>query len=152
MSASRRARFSSRRQRFARASTAEVMRLIVSPHERPRWQPEIVAMEGPDLLARGDVQEGRARMLGFDVDGKSTALVVERDRFEEDVIVGVRMRVSYKVEPAPDGVLIKHDVHAELPGGPMGTLLSVFLRRRLKKMQDEALRRLAVQAEASGAG
>lgn len=91
-------------------------------------------------------------MLGFDVDGKSTALAVERDHFQEDVIVGVRMRVSYEVESAPDGVLIKHNVQAELPGGPMGTLLSVFLRRRLKKMQDEALRGLAVQAEASGAG
>jgi len=87
-------------------------------------------------------------MAGFDVEGKSTALEVRDTRFEEDVIVGVRMRVSYDVADTTDGVVITHRLDATLPGGPLGRLVAALLRWRLRRMQQTSLRWLAAQAEA----
>lgn len=109
-------------------------------------------MQGPGTLHEGDVQEGRAHMLGFDVQGKSTAVRIEERCFEEDVVVGVRMKLTYELVPSAQGVVVTHRLEAELPRGPLGRLLSVFLRRRLKRMQETSLEGLVRQAEGDGAG
>ena len=54
----------------ASSAPAGVMRRILSPSTWPAWQSEIVSAEGPEPLEEGDVVEGRARLLGFDVRGK----------------------------------------------------------------------------------
>ncbi|MFN2388570.1 MAG: SRPBCC family protein [Actinomycetota bacterium] len=129
------------------ASPEAIMVAITSPGRRARWQPEIVSMEGPEPLKPGDEQEGQARMLGFRVEGKSRAVEVGPDLFEEDVLVGVRMRVTYEVRPDGDGARIDHVLEADLPRGALGSLLSVLLRWRLKRMQRMSLDGLARQAE-----
>lgn len=108
----------------------------------PDWQPEIVAAVGPSRIAEGDEVEGRARMLGFVVEGRSHAIEVGDDVLEEDVVVGVRMRVRYEIEQDPAGTKITRRLTAGLPGGPAGRLLSVFLKVRLKRMQTKVLRAL----------
>jgi hypothetical protein len=125
------------------------MDLILDPSSWPRWQPEIVATEGPDRLSATDVVRGRATMLGFNVQGHSTAMEVAPDRFVEDVIVGVRMRVTYATAPSGDGATITHSLVSDLPTGLWGRVLSFFLRSRLRRMQRAALDELVRQAEAA---
>ena len=125
------------------------MDLILDPASWPRWQPEIVATEGPERLSPADVVRGRATMLGFNVQGHSTALEVAPDRFVEDVIVGVRMRVTYATAPSGDGATITHSLVSDLPTGLWGRVLSFFLRSRLRRMQRAALDELVRQAEES---
>ncbi len=123
------------------------MERIRTPRTWPQWQSEIVSVEGPERLAEGDVVEGRARLLGFDVRGKTTATAVREDRFDEDVIVGVRMQISYRTERRPDGTVVTHRMTADLPAGLAGKVLSWLLAWRLRKMQSVLLRRLCDQAE-----
>jgi hypothetical protein len=68
--------------------------------------------------------------------------------FIEDVIVGVRMVVTYEVVPSATGTRITRTLEADLPGGPSGWLLSLVLRARLRRMQKRVLSELAAQAEA----
>lgn len=125
------------------------MDLILDPATWPRWQPEIVATEGPERLASSDVVRGRATMLGFNVQGHSTAIEVAPNTFVEDVIVGVRMRVTYVTAPSGEGATITHNLVSDLPTGLWGRVLSFFLRSRLRRMQRAALDELVRQAEAS---
>jgi hypothetical protein len=125
------------------AATAEaVMEQLRKPDNRERWQSEIVWMKGPDGLDVGDSVEGLAEMLGFRVEGRATTTDVGPGHYEEDVIVGVRMRMRFEIVPAGDGVVVSHILEAPLPAGFAGRLLSVFLKRRLRRMQGESLRNL----------
>jgi hypothetical protein len=67
-------------------------------------------------MAFGDVARGEAEMLGWEVHGHSTATDVGPGCFEEDVVVGVRMRIRYDLAPTADGVVITHRLSAQLPG------------------------------------
>ncbi len=129
------------------ASWETVIATILRPSTWPQWQAEIVSTEGPERVEEGAVVDGAARLLGFDVTGRSIATNVQEDVFEEDVIVGVRMRVTYRVMPREGGSLISHRMDADLPAGIAGSVLSLLLRWRLKKMQVRLLDRLRVQAE-----
>ena len=121
---------------------------ILSPHTWPEWQSEIVRVEGPDRIAEGDIVTGDARLVGFKVQGRSDAKIVDARTFEEDVIVGVRMLVRYEVQPSATGAVLTRSLEAELPGGPSGWLLGLALRVKLRKMQRRLLRELIAQAEA----
>jgi len=125
------------------------MDLILDPASWPRWQPEIVATEGPDRLSTTDVVRGRATMLGFNVQGHSTATEVGPDTFVEDVIVGVRMRVTYTTAASAEGATVTQSLVSDLPTGLWGRVLSFFLRSRLRRMQRAALDELVRQAEES---
>lgn len=125
------------------------MALVLDATSWPRWQPEIVATEGPSRVSPGDVVHGHARMLGFHVAGHSTAARVAERAFEEDVVVGVRLRVRYEVTPDGDGTVVTHRLTSDLPRGILGYILSFFLRWRLRAMQRAALRELVAQSEAS---
>ena len=86
---------------------------------------------------------GHAEMLGFEVDGQSFTVEASDHHYVEDVVVGVGMRVSYAVEETPSGTRLTHRMECQLPGGPMGSLLSFFLKRRFVKMEKQLLRKLA---------
>ena len=124
------------------------MAKLLDATDWPAWQPEIVSTAGPTRVAQGDVVAGSAQMLGFGVDGRSIALEVDENVFEEDVVVGVSMKVRYEVRPSPGGCVVVHRLESLLPSGPMGRLLSFFLRRRLRRMQATAVERLVAQSEA----
>ena len=115
----------------------------------PRWQSEILDTEEPQWIEPHQVVHGKARLLGFDVHGRSLTLTSDDQVFEQDVVVGVRMRVHYSVAAKDPGSVVTHRLTAELPGGLAGTLLSVLLSRRLKKMQVDLLQRLKDQLEES---
>lgn len=123
-----------------------MVRYVRRPATWPEWQSEIVAVDGSQILDEGDVVDGDARLLGFDVTGRSTVLKVAGDAFEEDVIVGVRMRVSYRVTPTASGSTITHRIKADLPSGIAGSVLSLLLGWRLKRMQKSLLAALSEQA------
>ena len=114
----------------------------------PAWQPEIVSTQGNRKVVAGDIVTGTARMLGFGVEGWSKAHEVEENVFEEDVVVGVGMKVRYEVRPDGDGCRVTHRLESNMPSGLSGRLLSAFLRGRLRKMQRTALERLVAQSEA----
>lgn len=120
---------------------------ILDPSTWPEWQPEIISTAPSGSIQQGDSVEGRAQLLGFVVDGRSSAVEVREDAFEEDVIVGVRMRVRYSVTPAPEGTTVTRRLTADLPAGFSGRILSFFLKRRLRKMQNGVLETLVRQAE-----
>jgi hypothetical protein len=130
-----------------RLEPGALMDLILRPETWPRWQSEIETATGPDRVAPGDRVEGRARMLGFIVSGRSGVLRVTPYGLEQDAVVGVRMRIHYTVRPAPGGAVVEHRVAASLPRGPMGSLLSLFLRPRLRTMQRRTLAGLAREGE-----
>ena len=104
-------------------------------------------MYGPDDLDVGDSVEGLASMLGFRVEGRATTTDVGTHHYEEDVVVGVRMRMRFEVTPSGSGVVVKHRLEAPLPAGFAGRALSFFLRRRLRRMQRDSLANLCRQAE-----
>jgi hypothetical protein len=99
-------------------------------------------MKGPDGLTVGDSVEGLADMLGFRVEGRATTTDLGPGHYEEDVVVGVRMRIRFEIIPDEHGVVVRNTLEAPLPGGFAGKILSVFLRRRLRRMQAESLRNL----------
>jgi hypothetical protein len=133
--------------RSARCAPHDVIDVILDSTTWPAWQPEIISARGPSRLDPGGVVEGRARMLGFGVTGRSTAVDVSDSVFEEEVIVGVTMRLRFDVRPSPEGSVIIQRLTAELPKGFAGRLLGLLLRWRLRRMQRVALERLAAQAE-----
>ena len=124
-------------------SHEEVMGDILDPHTWSRWQPEITRTSGPSPLAAGDAVEGEARMLGFEVGGRSVAREIDTGVFVEDVIVGVRMRIRYEVENDDGTTVIRRHLTADLPNGLAGRVLSAFLKPRLRKMNEQVLDALA---------
>lgn len=137
--------------RAARCEPETVLELVRDPKTWPRWQPEIVSTEGPSPLKEGDDVYGHARMLGFEVEGHSKTVGVTPDAYEEDVIVGVRMHIVYEVSRDASGsTVVTRKLSALLPGGLAGRVLSVFLKRRLTRMQNGVVEELVRQAERSG--
>ena len=124
------------------------MARVLAPDTWPEWQSEILSVAGPSVIEEGDQVSGDARMAGFRVQGRSDAHVVSDEVFIEDVIVGVRMVVTYEIVPGATGTTIARTLEADLPGGPSGWLLSLVLRARLRRMQQKVLKKLAAQAEA----
>ena len=130
-----------------------VLDQILTPATWPEWQSEILRVEGPERLAPGDAVLGDARLLGFRVEGRSTSVEVSSDSFAHDVIVGVRMKVRYTVQPDGGGAQVTHHLETNLPGGVAGRLLSLFLTWRLRRMQTKLLDDLVTRCdEGIGAG
>ena len=124
------------------------MKVIADPGTWPAWQSEILETNGRSPLHEGDHVEGRAKLLGFVVNGRSSMVAVTPGSLVEDVIVGVHMRVEYEVKEMPRGTVVTRRLTASLPGGLSGRVLSFFLKRRLKAMQRGLLDELARQVEA----
>jgi len=120
---------------------------ISAPETWPEWQSEILSTEPVQGAEARNLVHGKARLLGFDVHGRSLTVGSGTGRFEQDVVVGVRMSVTYEVEPRSTGCSVVHHLEADLPGGLAGRILSVLLARRLRKMQVDLLSRLKAQAE-----
>jgi hypothetical protein len=134
--------------RVAGCGPQTVMDLVTDPTTWPRWQPEIVSTEGPRPLQEGDDVYGSASMLGFRVEGHSKTVAVTGDAYEEDVLVGVRMRIVYEISVDERGeTVVTRRLSATLPGGVAGRVLSFFLRRRLTRMQKGVVEELVRQAE-----
>lgn len=130
------------------AAPEKVRARIEASETWPEWQSEILATEQPDWAEAHQVVHGKARLLGFDVHGRSLTVASEETVLEQDVIVGVKMRVRFTVEPSgPAGSVVTHRLTADLPGGLAGTMLSALLARRLRRMQGDLLRRLKSQLE-----
>lgn len=123
------------------------MKIITDPSTWPKWQTEIMQTRGPSPLSKGDDVEGRATLLGFTVDGRSSTMTATSSHFVEDVIVGVRMRVEYEIRESGGGITITRRLTAVLPDGFSGRALSFLLKRRLKAMQKGVLEALVAQAE-----
>lgn len=130
-----------------RASKAAVVDQLLRPSTWPVWQAEIVSATGPERIGAGDVVQGRAEMMGFRVSGQSVADQVRDGVVREQVVVGVGMQITYEVEEVGGETRITHRLVARLPEGPMGRILSFFLRRRLRAMQKALLERLPEAAE-----
>lgn len=124
------------------------MKVICDPSTWPAWQSEIIETEGTAPLAEGDQVVGRAKLLGFEVNGQSETVTATPTSFVEDVIVGVHMRIEYTVEETTAGTKVTRRLTANLPEGMSGRVLSFFLKRRLKAMQIGVLDELVSQAEA----
>ena len=133
------------------ASPHEALEKIRRPSTWPDWQSEILATEGPDEVRVGDHVTGDASMLGFAVGGRADIIAVGDGGLEQDVIVGIRMKVRYDVAPAPGGWTVTHTIVVDLPAGLSGRVLSFFLKRRLRRMQSQLIEKLAAGAEAPGA-
>ncbi len=126
------------------------MRLVRDPATWPAWQPEILVTKGPSPLAPGDDVYGHASMLGFHVEGHSKTVAVDETAYEEDVVVGVRMRIVYDVRSDASGrTVVTRKLSALLPGGVAGRVLSFFLKRRLTRMQNGVVDELVRHAERS---
>ena len=132
----------------ASCDPSAVMERVLTPDTWPEWQSEILNVAGPPRVEEGDQVSGDAKLVGFRVQGRSDAHVVSESVFIEDVIVGVRMVVTYEVVPSARGARITRTLEADLPGGPSGWLLSLVLRARLRRMQKRVLEKLVAQAEA----
>jgi hypothetical protein len=132
-------------------SAAAALDQLRDPATWSSWQSEIDRAEGPAPLGAGDHVLGDATMLGFAVAGRADVVSAGEGGIEHDVIVGIRMNVRYVLEPAGDGWVLTHRLRAELPRGLSGRILSVFLKRRLRRMQRRLLDDLAAAiARASG--
>jgi hypothetical protein len=132
--------------RNAECSPDLLIKRILDPATWPEWQPEIISTDASAPLDEGTTVDGRARLLGFVVDGRSTTISSDERSYEEDVIVGVKMRVRYEVEAVPDGSRVTRTLTAYLPSGFSGRVLSFFLKRRLRSMQVGVLESLVDQA------
>jgi len=135
-------------ERVAKCPPDVVIRQLLDASRWPRWQPEIVATVGPQRVHVGDIVRGHADLLGFGVAGQAAIEEVPDDGLVEDVLVGVRMRVTYQVEPRGADSLVRATIITEAPTGVSGRVLGFLLRRRLRRMQRTALDRLTRLAEA----
>lgn len=133
------------------ASSEAVMERILDSTTWPRWQSEIRSTSGPDRIEAGDEVSGDASLIGFHVEGVSRAVEVDGGNFVEDVIVGVRMRVRYRVERDGDETVIRRRIETRLPGGALGSLLTRVLKGKLRRMQKRLLEELADQASEGSA-
>ncbi|MFN2589056.1 MAG: SRPBCC family protein [Actinomycetota bacterium] len=134
--------------RTARCEPEAVMDLVRDPRTWPEWQPEILLAEGPERLGPGDDVYGHASMLGFRVEGHSKTVGVSDESYDEDVVVGVRMRIVYGTRRDARGrTVVTRRLSALLPGGVAGRLLSFFLKRRLTAMQHGVVEELVRRAE-----
>ena len=140
---SRNSHWSTSSTRTVSAAPADVVRLIRDASTWPEWQPEITKSSGSAELGPGDVVQGDAEMLGFKVAGRADIRSADVTAVDQDVIVGIRMRVTYEFSPAESGTEITHRLDAELPRGLSGRVLSLFLRYRLRRMQNKLLENLA---------
>ena len=143
-------RFETQASRTLSTSLSEILRQLVVPATWPRWQSEIVSTSGPERISEGDVVSGQASMLGFEVAGRATAVEISDEAIEQDVVIGVRMRVRYVLTPTPEGFRITHRLTADLPSGFAGRILSFFLKRRLRSMQRDVLENLVQRLSVSG--
>lgn len=125
------------------ASARAALEKIRRPSTWPEWQSEILTTEGPEEVRAGDHVTGDASMLGFAVGGRADILTAGDSGLEQDVIVGVRMKVRYDLEPAPGGWNVTHTIVVDLPAGLSGRVLSFFLKRRLRAMQAKLIEKLA---------
>ncbi|MDQ4065726.1 MAG: SRPBCC family protein [Actinomycetota bacterium] len=132
-----------------RAEPDAVMAMLRDPATWPRWQSEIETTSGPSPLERGDDVNGFARMIGFQVEGRSRTVDVSDRSLVEHAIVGVGMRITYRVERSGSGTRIVRTLDAILPGGLLGKPVAWALRRRLRKMQKKLLAALAQAATTS---
>ena len=150
MSLARRPTFSLTAECVIRTRRENVMRLIQDPWTWPRWVPEIVEINrvADSAPSEGGI-DGRASMLGFEVDGHARVLQSQDDFFANEVTVGVRMAASYQVEETSVGCRVTHRFEVVAPGGPAGKVLGLMLRGRLRKMQRQLLRNLAAAAIAT---
>ncbi|HEX2049156.1 MAG TPA: SRPBCC family protein [Actinomycetota bacterium] len=135
------------RCRRAHCAPDAVLRLLLGPETWPQWQPEIETAAGPSPLAPGDTVTGRASMLGFAVHGHSTIRAAGPDGVSEEAVVGVRMAIRYELRRDDGGTVVVHRLAADLPRGPLGRVLSLFLRWSLRRMQRRALDELVARAE-----
>jgi hypothetical protein len=135
-------------ERVARCRPDVVIRELLDASRWPQWQPEIVATVGPERVHVGDIVRGHADLLGFGVAGQAAIEEVPDDGLVEDVLVGVRMKVTYQVEPRGADSLVRATIVTEAPTGISGRVLGFLLRRRLRRMQRTALDRLTRLAEA----
>lgn len=140
-------RFVTTRSKSARCAPEAILGLVKRPATWPDWQQEILSTEGPNVLEAGDVATGQASMLGFNVRGQAVAQRSTERAFSHFVVVGVGMTVSYEVEETSAGVEVTHRIESDLPTGLLGTLLSFFLKRRLRRMQSKLIDALVIQAE-----
>lgn len=140
-------RFEIEASRIAHCAPEQVLNRILRPATWPEWQSEILSVEGPERVHEDAVVRGDARLLGFNVEGHSTSLEVTDNSYLEDVIVGVRMRVRYTVTGEGEGSRVTHHLVSDLPTGIAGSVLSVFLKWRLRKMQRMLLADLVKQSE-----
>ncbi|HEX2241427.1 MAG TPA: SRPBCC family protein [Actinomycetota bacterium] len=141
------ARFHSTKTLRTRADPQAILDLLSRPDRRPDWQPEILWMRGPERLTPGEEQHGRARMMGFEVAGRSRTIAVTDRVFEEEALVGVRLRIRYEISSDDGRVEVAHHLIAELPRGFWGRAVSLFLRSRLRVMQTRALKNLVAHVE-----
>ena len=123
------------------------MGIITDPSTWPEWQSEIIETDGKSPLNEGDDVAGRAKLLGFEVSGRSSTVRADGFAFVEDVVVGVHMRITYEVREVASGAVVTRRLNATLPGGLSGRVLSFLLKRRLKAMQKGVLDALVAQAE-----
>jgi hypothetical protein len=124
------------------ASADAALAQLRDPSTWSSWQSEIGRAEGPAPLEAGDHVLGDATMLGFAVAGRADVVAADEREVHHDVIVGVRMTVRYTLEPAGDGWVLTHRLTADLPRGFSGRVLSFFLKRRLRRMQQRLIRDL----------
>jgi hypothetical protein len=143
--------FEIERSQSARCDPARVMARLRDSGSWPAWRPEIQSVKAPAELSAGDTIEGDARMLGVHVVGRASVPELEDHRLLEDVVVGVRVQMAYEIHAVENGAMITSTLRAQLPGGPVGTFLSLVLRWRLRRMQRLALDRLVSQSEAGSA-
>ena len=132
----------------ANAAPDVVMKRILDPHSWIDWQSEIKTIEGPPSLEEGDEVTGDAALVGFQVRGRSEALVVTDNLFVEDVLVGVRMVVTYEVAPSPTGARITRTLEADMPRGVAGRVLIATAARAA----EEDAEACAARASRSGGG
>jgi hypothetical protein len=135
-------------ERVAKCEPDVVIRHLLDASRWTEWQPEIVSTVGPERVQVGDVVHGHADLLGFGVAGRAAIHEVPDDGLVEDVLVDVRMRVSYQVEQRRDECLVRATIVTEAPTGISGRVLGFLLKRRLRRMQRTALDRLTRLAEA----
>src|SRR3712207_1310539 len=128
-------RWSTSSTRTVRGAPDSVAKLLRDAATWPEWQPEITRSFGPGQLEAGDTVEGDAEMLGFKVAGRADIRSVSDLTMDQDVIVGIKMRVTYEFVPAPGGTAVTHRLVADLPRGISGRILSLFLKFRLRRMQ-----------------
>ena len=125
---------------------ATVYDMVADLAWRNEWLAEVTEVQAePPAPTEGAEFRAVASILLHDFHGLSTITCAQRaQRFTEDVTLGARFISDWQLEPGADGgTRLTHVVDIEFPAGPFGWIERWVLGRRLRRMQNNSLDRLA---------
>ncbi len=124
------------------APPAAVYALVADLQRRPEWLRELQCVDpGAGIATEGTRFEGESRLFLHRFPGAGEVVRAEPGAvLSERVHIGARLVSDWTFTATPDGrTRVRHGMEVTLPGGPLGRIERLVLRRRIASLQRASL-------------